>query len=83
MGDFDFNSKQKAIPDEKRKPRNAQTIPPKTIAVITAALGMYLQNEKYDFKVLSVKPVHSADLNFWGLTGRLFNMNRYNRKVWN
>jgi len=82
MGDFDFNNKQKAVADENRKPVKPQTIPPKTVAVIMAALKMFIQNEKYDFKILGIKPVHSADVNLWGVTGRLANMNRYNRKVW-
>ncbi len=54
----------------------------KTIAVISAALGMFLQNEKFDFKILNIQPVHSSDLNLWGLSGRMKNMDRLTKTRW-
>lgn len=54
----------------------------KTIAVISAALGMFLQNEKFDFKILNIKPVHSSDLNLWGVIGRVRNMDRLTKNRW-
>lgn len=58
-------------------------LPPKLIAVITAALSMHLQNEKLNFKILDIKPVHSSDINIWGLFGRMSNMQRLTRNNWN
>ena len=41
-----------------------------TKAVILAALSEYFKNERIEFKVLSVKPIHSSDINLWGIMGR-------------
>ncbi|HOD42438.1 MAG: hypothetical protein BWY32_02954 [bacterium ADurb.Bin243] len=57
-------------------------VPKKTMAVITAALSMYLQNEKLNFKILDIKPVHSSDLNIWGLFSRMTGMQRLSRNKW-
>jgi hypothetical protein len=54
----------------------------KMLAVVTAALSMYLQNEKLNFKILDIKPVHSSDLNIWGLFGRMNSMQRLSRNKW-
>jgi len=54
----------------------------KTLAIITAALKMYLQNEKLNFKILDIKPVHSSDFNIWGLFGRLEGMQRLSHNTW-
>ncbi len=57
-------------------------IPSKMLAVVTAVLNMHLQNEKLNFKILDIKPVHSSDVNIWGLFGRMNSMQRLSRNKW-
>lgn len=49
-------------------------IPSEIKAVIAAALARYLHDEKFSFKVVSVKPVQLSQINLWGLEGRRLNM---------
>lgn len=52
------------------------TIPPEIKVVIAAALARYLHDEKFSFKVVSIKPVQLSQINLWGLEGRRLNMIR-------
>ncbi|MCR4427788.1 MAG: hypothetical protein NUV68_00360 [Caldiserica bacterium] len=52
------------------------TIPPEIKVVIAAALARYLRDEKFSFKVVSIKPVQLSQINLWGLEGRRLNMTR-------
>ncbi|MEZ7893426.1 MAG: hypothetical protein QMC67_16955 [Candidatus Wallbacteria bacterium] len=54
----------------------------KTVAVVSAALMMHLQKEKSDYRILSIKPVHSSDVNLWGLYGRMTNMGHLRKHSW-
>lgn len=51
-----------------------ESVPEDIQAVIAAALSRYLQDEKLSFKVITIKPVQSSQINFWGIVGRRDNM---------
>ncbi len=51
-----------------------ETIPPEIKVVIAAALARYLHDEKFSFKIVSIKPVQLSQINLWGLEGRRMNM---------
>jgi len=51
-----------------------EEVPPIIKAIIAAALARYLRDEKFSFKVVTIKPVQLSQINFWGLEGRRLNM---------
>ncbi|MBN1619797.1 hypothetical protein JW890_03660 [candidate division WOR-3 bacterium] len=38
--------------------------------LIFAALAEYFKNERVACKVLSIKPIHTSEINLWGITRR-------------
>lgn len=62
--------------------RTGKGIPAKTVAAITAALGMHLQHEKIRFRILNVTKIQSSDLNLWGVSGRVEAMRAARRCRW-
>ncbi|MBN1151025.1 hypothetical protein JXA84_07395 [candidate division WOR-3 bacterium] len=46
------------------------------IVLIFAALSEYFKNERVGCKILSIKPVHTSDINLWGITRRQIVMNQ-------
>ncbi len=42
--------------------------------VIAAALAKFLKDDKLAFKVVAMKPLHTSQMNIWGLAGRQENM---------
>ncbi|KQC12542.1 MAG: hypothetical protein APR63_02585 [Desulfuromonas sp. SDB] len=46
--------------------------------IIMAALSEYFKAERISFKVLDIKPVHTSDVNLWGINGRNRNMGKLN-----
>ncbi|MBN2363002.1 hypothetical protein JXL83_02595 [candidate division WOR-3 bacterium] len=45
-------------------------IPEEKFVLIFAALSEYFKNERIACKILSIKPVHTSDINLWGITRR-------------
>ena len=56
------------------KERQEEPIPEDIRIVIAAALAKYLKDDKLAFKVVAIKPVHTSQMNLWGLAGRQENM---------
>lgn len=62
------------------KEKQEESIPEEIRIVIAAALAKYLKDDKLAFKVVAIKPVHTSQMNLWGLAGRQENMVRLRRR---
>lgn len=54
----------------------SKKIKDQTKIVIMSALSEYFKAERISFKVLDIKPVHTSDVNLWGINGRNRNMSK-------